>query len=701
VESGGTNITVYGSGFDGTTQILIGNVPLENITVVDAWTITGTTGVSTYGVYNVVATTGTTVLQVTNGFTYSVDDTFSLISISPSYGSAVGGNTVTFTGTCFDTNTTFTIGGAAVTDVVIIDAGTATGTAPAGSAGRVNVAAQQGVTESTLTAAYQYIAVSITSVSPSFDYVGGGAAAQITGVGFEPDATITIGGTALVDPVIVSDTIITGTIPAGLLGPANIIATKGVDSAVVTDKFQYIAAFVATSISPLTGYAAGGTAITITGTGFSSGAIVTIGGNTCSSVTVASATSITAIAPQGVVGVANVVVSQFGGSSIIVNGFTYKADAAKSLGDEPIKDSWDDLLYISNGIGPDLELIYDGKGDPTPILVSSNAVSINSNFNADKAIVGYASIDVNGTPSIETLNSGTAEYRNISLALMLSQNLTPFHFGAVGHGLNFANEDTKAFKAAASFASSTSRTLHIPSCGAAAAGFYYVLNEEITFSGASVTSDSNAVMVWTTGDAIKINGSLGSYKFPIIIFSPDGTIDPDYRTLVTGQEPAGPTLPWNEQSFIGTPEMIVKNKAINMEDCFGNYVYFQYIKGFSIPLYSKGSINNVVDFVFTDLMDYGIVFDGSGTQNGETLIRGSTIGIVLKNMVQITNDTSPGWSTHALQVNIAVAWLWKIYPKEVTPSWTETRLRLFDTNLTSTLYNKVLVTDYNYQDKLT
>ena len=61
-----------------------------------------------------------------------------------------------------------------------------------------------------------------------------------------------------------------------------------------------------TAVSPSTGVDTGGTPITITGTGFTSGATVKVGGTAATDVTVVSATSITATTPGGPDGIANV-----------------------------------------------------------------------------------------------------------------------------------------------------------------------------------------------------------------------------------------------------------------------------------------------------------------------------------------------------------------------------------------------------------
>jgi hypothetical protein len=78
------------------------------------------------------------------------------------------------------------------------------------------------------------------------------------------------------------------------------------------------------AISPNAGSSAGGTSVTIMGTGFVSGATVTIGGASATAVTVTSSTTLTAITPAGTAGIRNVVVSNSDGqSATLSSGFTY------------------------------------------------------------------------------------------------------------------------------------------------------------------------------------------------------------------------------------------------------------------------------------------------------------------------------------------------------------------------------------------
>ncbi len=78
-----------------------------------------------------------------------------------------------------------------------------------------------------------------------------------------------------------------------------------------------------TSVSPIGGPTAGGTAVTITGSNFATGATVTFGGTPATNVVVLSATSITATTPAGSVGAVTVTVTVNGHSGSLTSGFDY------------------------------------------------------------------------------------------------------------------------------------------------------------------------------------------------------------------------------------------------------------------------------------------------------------------------------------------------------------------------------------------
>ena len=114
------------------------------------------------------------------------------------------------------------------------------------------------------------------------------------------------------------------------------------------------------AISPNTGTANGGTAVTVTGTGFLSGAAVTIGGTAATGVTVVSSTSITAKTPAHAAGAADVVVKNTDNQTgALSGGFTYTsgtgggsgAPAGATFYDDFSKGSLDTSKWIPSNWG--------------------------------------------------------------------------------------------------------------------------------------------------------------------------------------------------------------------------------------------------------------------------------------------------------------------------------------------------------------
>ena len=92
--------------------------------------------------------------------------------------------------------------------------------------------------------------------------------------------------------------------------------------------YQYQAPLTVTSITPTVGSTVGGTTVTITGSGFSSGATVDFGTVAGTSVTVVSSTSITVVSPAEVTGTVNVMVTMNSRTSGIVTGDQFSYEAA-------------------------------------------------------------------------------------------------------------------------------------------------------------------------------------------------------------------------------------------------------------------------------------------------------------------------------------------------------------------------------------
>jgi hypothetical protein len=255
-------------------------------------------------------------------------------SISPNSGTINGGTGVTITGTGFLGGATVSVGGTAATGVTVVSSASITAATAAHPAGIVDVVVTNSDTQSgTLTQGFTYTTVSnpaptVTGISPTSGTANGGTAVTITGTGFL-GATVTVGGTAATGVTVVSSTSITATTAAHAPGIVDVVVTNSdAQSGTLTQGFTYTTVsnpvLMVTAISPSSGPASGGTAVSITGTGFQAGSMVSLGGAAATGVTVVGSTSITATTVSHAAGAVNVVVTnreeQIG---TLTNGYTY------------------------------------------------------------------------------------------------------------------------------------------------------------------------------------------------------------------------------------------------------------------------------------------------------------------------------------------------------------------------------------------
>jgi hypothetical protein len=101
------------------------------------------------------------------------------------------------------------------------------------------------------------------------------------------------------------------------VGTVDVLVTTvgGTSAAIRADQFTYRPVPSVTSVAPNDGPAAGGTTVTITGSGYEGSSTVKFGPTQATMVTVNSATSITAVSPKGSGGLVDVTVSTGGGTS--------------------------------------------------------------------------------------------------------------------------------------------------------------------------------------------------------------------------------------------------------------------------------------------------------------------------------------------------------------------------------------------------
>ena len=254
--------------------------------------------------------------------------------VTPSKGPLTGGTKVTITGTNFTTVTSVKFGGkdshhghiqGAPTKLKVTDpTSSRRGRSPSRSLRPGGPGpSPQGST---------YVAgPTITKVTPGAGPTAGGTVVTLTGSGFVTGATsVTFGGTTIPagSVTFVSTTAIKVTSPAHGAGTVTVKATTAGGTSGSGEHFTYEAAPTITKVTPAAGPTGGGTMVTLTGTGFVSGATtVTFGGTTipAGSVTFVSTTKIKVTSPSHAAATVTVKATTAGGTSASGEHFTYVA----------------------------------------------------------------------------------------------------------------------------------------------------------------------------------------------------------------------------------------------------------------------------------------------------------------------------------------------------------------------------------------
>lgn len=112
--AGGTTVVLTGTNFTGATAVTFGGVAASSFTVDSATQITATTPAHAAGAVDVAVTTPGGTATAAGAFTYLVPLP-TITSVSPAWGPATGGITVTITGTNLSAPTSVTFGGVAAT----------------------------------------------------------------------------------------------------------------------------------------------------------------------------------------------------------------------------------------------------------------------------------------------------------------------------------------------------------------------------------------------------------------------------------------------------------------------------------------------------------------------------------------------------------------------------------------------------------
>jgi hypothetical protein len=171
-------------------------------------------------------------------------------------------------------------------------------------------------------------APTVTKVKPANGPVGGGTTVTITGTNFEDVTAVSFGGTAAASFKVESATTLKAVVPASAAGKVDVrVTTGGGTSAVSTsDHFSFLP--TVTSVAPAEGPTAGGTTVTVTGTGFApgkTGTLLKFGTVKGTFVECASSTSCTVHSPAHAAGTVDVkaTVNKVNSAKATSDHFTY------------------------------------------------------------------------------------------------------------------------------------------------------------------------------------------------------------------------------------------------------------------------------------------------------------------------------------------------------------------------------------------
>lgn len=371
--------------------------------------------------------------------------------LAPNTGPTSGGTVVTITGTDFvDGATSVAFDSIPGTAVTVIVTTVLTVTSPAHAVGAVDatVTTPSGTTDPlTFTYTAVPVAPTISSLTPDRGPTAGGTSVTITGTGFTSASTGTFDG----DPatvVFVSATELTATSPAHATPETVdvVVTSMGISSAPADFTYEEDPAPVVptiSSLSPDRGPTAGGTSVTIIGTGFTSGSTVTFDGDAATVVFV-SATELTATSPaHATPETVDVVVTTAGTASAPAD-FTYEEDPA------PVVPT---ISSLAPNSGPEIggTVVTITGTDFTPdSTVTFGGVDVPVTFVDDTTITVVApphapgAVDVTVTTNGETSNAMPYTYTNVLTVSGISPNTGPETGGTVVtiEGDGFTEETT-------------------------------------------------------------------------------------------------------------------------------------------------------------------------------------------------------------------------------------------------------------------
>lgn len=242
--TGGTTVTISGSGFSQSATVAFAGVSATSVLFVSLTKLQAVTPAHASGTVSVTVAQGPHNQSATlaGGFTYASSTTLSISGASPSVGPTCGGTVVKIMGNGFQTGAAVKFGNSQSTAVTVASSNQINAMSPAGSSGTVPITVTDPNAQSaSLSSGFTYSSgPAISSVSPSSGPVTGGTTVKILGSGFQSGASVMFGGIAATSVTLVSSTELQAVSPVSPAGTVSIgVTNTDLQSATLASAFAY------------------------------------------------------------------------------------------------------------------------------------------------------------------------------------------------------------------------------------------------------------------------------------------------------------------------------------------------------------------------------------------------------------------------------------------------------------------------------
>ena len=258
-----------------------------------------------------------------------------VVEVAPDIGPTSGGATVTITGTGLEGARAVTFGGVKATSFTALSPTAVNATAPAGTGvADVRVETARGTSAATSADQFAFIgAPTLSSLSPEQGGASGGNTVTVAGSGLSSATRVTVGGQDVAFEAVSGSSLkfvapsAGGALPVVVTAPPCTspllagVASCGSSNALT---YTFTGGPTVTKLAPKKATVVGGVLVTITGTKLTGATAVRFGAIEATSFTVKSATSISATAPAGDAGTADVTVTTAEGTSALTSADHFK-----------------------------------------------------------------------------------------------------------------------------------------------------------------------------------------------------------------------------------------------------------------------------------------------------------------------------------------------------------------------------------------